>query len=249
MLEAQFLRGLAVKNQTLDINISREYCQHLFLSSFYRKNSTESFLLKGGTALRIVFQSPRYSEDLDFSAPSVSGIEDIVLSVLQDLDAEGLKATKIPESKETRSGKGYLAILEFSAPAFQSQIKLNVQQKNPETLAKSSKIVSNEFIPPYTIVYLKDELLLAEKIEAFLKREMPKARDFFDLYFILNDDNLRALVKRDEKLKSQILERLESLSDRDLSSELKQLLPVGFHQLFSGAGFTTQIKRLVDLYL
>ena len=48
-------------------NIVREYFQHVFLSELYKLPEAKRLLFKGGTALRIVYGSPRFSEDLDFS--------------------------------------------------------------------------------------------------------------------------------------------------------------------------------------
>lgn len=247
MLEISFLKNLAIKNQISEISIYREYCQHLFLSYFYSKQAAENYLFKGGTALRIVFQSPRYSEDLDFSASSVDTIEDLILSVLKDLKEEGLEIKEIPVSKKTSGG--YISFLNFSTPLFESQIKINIQQKDSGNISSSSKLVSNEFVAPYTIVYLKDELLIREKIEAFLNREKAKERDFFDLYFILNSDYLRSLLKKDNELKAAILNRLEALSDNELRNELKNLLPINYHNLLADSNLTTQIKKLINLYL
>lgn len=247
MLEISFLKNLAIKNQVSEINVYREYCQHLFLSYFYSKQAAESYLFKGGTALRIVFRSPRYSEDLDFSASSVNIIEDLLLSVLKDLGEEGLEIKAIPVSEKTSGG--YISFLIFSTPFFESQIKINIQQKDYNTVSSNSKLVSNEFVAPYTIVYLKDELLITEKVEAFLKREKAKERDFFDLYFILNNDYLRSLLKKDDGLKTAILNRLEALSDNELRNELKNLLPINYHSLLADANLIMQVKKLVNLYL
>ena len=48
-------------------NIVREYFQHIFLGELYRLPDAGKILFKGGTALRIIYGSPRFSEDLDFS--------------------------------------------------------------------------------------------------------------------------------------------------------------------------------------
>ena len=48
-------------------NIVREYFQHIFLGELYKLPDAEKLLFKGGTALRIIYGSPRFSEDLDFS--------------------------------------------------------------------------------------------------------------------------------------------------------------------------------------
>ncbi|MDP1760196.1 MAG: nucleotidyl transferase AbiEii/AbiGii toxin family protein, partial [Candidatus Woesebacteria bacterium] len=52
-------------------NVVREYFQHIFLGELYKLPNSEKLLFKGGTALRIVYGSPRFSEDLDFSLFSV----------------------------------------------------------------------------------------------------------------------------------------------------------------------------------
>ena len=56
-------------------NIVREYFQHIFLSELYKLPNAQKLLFKGGTALRIVYGSPRFSEDLDFSLFGISNRE------------------------------------------------------------------------------------------------------------------------------------------------------------------------------
>ncbi len=247
MLDTKFLQDLAVKRQINETSIYREYCQNLFLSYFYSKKGSERFLFKGGTALRIIFQSPRYSVDLDFSAGSIEGIDDLLLAVLQDLHNEGLTISSIPASEPTSGG--YISLLDFTSPLFNPRVQLNVQKKEVDASSANSKLVTNDFTPPYTIVYLKDEILVAEKIEAFLTRENAKERDFFDLYFILNDNYLRSLVKQDDQLKEKILTRLNILDDNEIRNGLRDLLPVNYQQLLTNSNFKIQIRRLVESYL
>ena len=80
MITADTIKKMAVALQTTELNIAREYAQHLFLSGFYQQRGTHPVMFKGGTALRIVYNSPRFSEDLDFSGfgVRVSEIEDWV---------------------------------------------------------------------------------------------------------------------------------------------------------------------------
>ena len=68
MLSKEVFKNLARKYQTSEFpNIIREYFQHIFLSELYKLPGAEKMLFKGGTALRIIYGSPRFSEDLDFS--------------------------------------------------------------------------------------------------------------------------------------------------------------------------------------
>ncbi|MDI6689725.1 MAG: nucleotidyl transferase AbiEii/AbiGii toxin family protein [Actinomycetota bacterium] len=65
MITKDAIKRFATKAQTSDLNVAREYCQHLFLSYFYQQKGSEKLLFKDGTALKIIYGSPRFSEDLD----------------------------------------------------------------------------------------------------------------------------------------------------------------------------------------
>ena len=47
MLEESLIKTLAVKFQTTELNIRREYAQHLFLSYFYQRPETKKVWFKG----------------------------------------------------------------------------------------------------------------------------------------------------------------------------------------------------------
>ncbi len=72
MIDAKQVRELADRYQTTADNVIREYFQHLFLAYLYRQKDADHLLFKGGTALRIVWQSPRFSEDLDFTGTNTN---------------------------------------------------------------------------------------------------------------------------------------------------------------------------------
>lgn len=245
MLDLAFLKQLAVQKQTNEINVIREYCQNIFLSSFYSKSKSSNFLFKGGTALRIIFHSPRYSEDLDFSANTLDGIEDILLEVFQDLDREGIKINNMPASQTTQGG--YLSIFDFQMPFnfYNPQIKINIQIKK-EKLEAQSSLVEHDYGPSYSIVHLNEKTLINEKLTAFHDRI--KARDFFDLLFILRNDHLRSLISLDPDTKQSILEQLNKITEEDLKSDLKSFLPKNFQNVFSGGGLQDNIRRTVGIY-
>lgn len=104
MLDKIFLQKLAVKIQTSYGNVGREYIQHLFLRSFYTKSGSQNFLFKGGTSLRFVFGSPRFSQDLDFTGvKNGKNYEKVLEETLYDLSNEGIKV-ELTESKPTTGG-------------------------------------------------------------------------------------------------------------------------------------------------
>ena len=67
----QVLKLVELWQTTLD-NVVREYFQQLFLSRLYEEKGSDKLLFKGGTALRIIWQSPRFSEDLDFTGIGIT---------------------------------------------------------------------------------------------------------------------------------------------------------------------------------
>jgi predicted nucleotidyltransferase component of viral defense system len=65
MLTKQQLQRIA-QHRAIGLHaLERDYVQYLVLSIVYTRG--QSFVFKGGTALRVVHHSPRYSEDLHFN--------------------------------------------------------------------------------------------------------------------------------------------------------------------------------------
>src|SRR5947199_9599316 len=108
MISDDTLTILRNRYQTTELNVRREYVQQLFLSYFYQHSQTDKIFFKGGTSLRIVYKSPRFSEDLDFGSTlhDISEIERAVLETLIAIQREGIE-TEIIVSKKTSGG--YLA--------------------------------------------------------------------------------------------------------------------------------------------
>jgi len=236
---------LAIKYQTSEQNIAREYCQHLFLSYFYQQKGAEKLLFKGGTVLRIVFKSPRFSEDLDFSASNVSvaEINILIAAVISSLEKEGIQAVKEvnPGTDGSTSG-GYYAIVHMKLLEFDSDIRIKVSLRSQDELKSNSALIENDFVPPYTIIYLDENILVGEKVAALLDRAKP--RDFFDLYFILRSRELVKFVPKNiENLKQRIFEVLVNGWEK----ELKIFLPISYHTLVSD--FQERLKREIETHI
>ena len=92
--------------------------------------------------------------------------------------------------------------------------------------------ILSELVAPYTLIHLNEEILISEKAQACLKRA--KARDFYDLYFILRSPMaFKDIFLEDKLLKSKILKAIKS-SKIDFKRELKMFLPVNQHIIIKG---------------
>lgn len=231
MIEKKQIQDLAGSWQTTADNVVREYFQQLFLLWLYQEKGSDRLLFKGGTALRIIWQSPRFSEDMDFTGANVTikGIEGLMEGALAKIEMEGIK-TDIVESKSTSGG--YLAIFQFETSEYKSRIQVEVSLRNGKKGPGAAALVHSDLVVPYTLIHLKEEILVAEKIYACLTRG--KARDFYDLYFILRSRMaFKKVFIRDKQLKTKILKVIRS-GKIDFKRELKTFLPVNQRIVIKG---------------
>lgn len=231
MIEKKQVQNLADRWQTTADNVVREYFQQLFLSRLYQEKGSDGLLFKGGTALRIIWQSPRFSEDLDFTGVSVTikEIETLIEGALAKIEMEGVQ-TEIVESKSTSGG--YLAIFQFATSEYKSRIQVEVSLRNGKKAIGTATLVQSDLVVPYTLIHLKEEQLIAEKIQACLTRS--KARDFYDLYFILRSRMaFKEAFIQDKQLKAKVLGVVKS-GKLDFRRELKAFLPINQHVIIKG---------------
>ncbi len=219
MLSLSSIKNFAKKFQTNEINICREYFQHLFLSYFYQEELADRIFFKGGTALKFIYGSPRFSEDLDFTGlVSPYYLKNLLERIPKKLSSEDI-AIKLEESKATTGG--YLSIMETNIAGLDVRVELNISlRKGREKIIGESVLVTTPLVPSYTALILKENLLVREKINALLERS--KARDYFDLYFILRK---RLAVEELIAYQSKILQKMKNLEWRKLRGELKEFLP------------------------
>ena len=239
MIAPEALRSLATKLQTTELNVRREYFQHVFLSYFYQQHLTDQIFFKGGTALRTLYASPRFSEDLDFSSSlhDVYAIEEALLETLATIARENI-TPDLGEAKKTSGG--YLAIVTFRTEQDAVAVQLEISLREGEKKGEAMTIVS-DFIPAFTVIALLREQLVEEKIRALLSRR--KARDFYDLYFILRA-NLLPTQRKDTL--SQVMEIIKD-SRIDFEKELIEFLPRSHWAIIRE--FPTPLEREINRFL
>ena len=233
MITQETIQKLVTQYQTVDINVVREYFQHLFLSQLYKMEGGEHMLFKGGTALRIVYGSPRFSEDLDFSIFNVElqrqkdFIEDLFANVLVEIGRSGVKVV-LGEKPGATSG-GYYGDATFTLYDYPSTaVAINVSSRNGRAVKGEVDSVANDFIPTYNVFHLPQETLVEEKVfDALLTRKKP--RDFYDLYLIMRKGFLTADQKK--RLNARREEIMRAAKEVDFVGELSEFLPRDQHAI------------------
>jgi predicted nucleotidyltransferase component of viral defense system len=217
-------------------NIVREYFQHLFLSEFYKLEDSSHLLFKGGTALRIVYQSPRFSEDLDFTMTGVPKhrqkilIEHLFADALTAVERTGVMVTLGPKLGPTSGG--YYGDATFRIYDYEPvTVAINISARDGRGVKGEVDTIASDFIPAYSVLHLSQEELVSEKIfGALLNRG--KARDFYDLYFIMRRGMLSPAQKKAlGKVQKKILDMAQKVS---FQSELSVFLPADQQKIIRG---------------
>ena len=178
------LKGLSLGNA------EKDYLIELTLLSISQHLKNE-LIFKGGTCLYKFHKLSRFSEDLDFSAVDEIDIDKLINLTLKYLNKFNIKAIQYRKKEPHNSILIKLRMegpLYSGNPATYASIGIDINLKsnvNLEPEALSLKSVYPE-IPSISILCMKKEEIFAEKIRAIMTRN--KARDLFDLYFLLTNN-------------------------------------------------------------
>jgi len=242
MLTLENLQEFTKKCQTNERNVIREYIQHLCLANLYKNKEAQNLLFKGGTSLRFIYQSPRFSEDLDFSGKnfsSVNKIEDLFLKTLVEIEKMDIEIS-VKEAKSTTGG--YLGLIHYELFDFVEDMKFEISLRKGKRLESELTTIVSDFANAYTLIHLAPNELVDEKIQALITRGKP--RDYYDLYFLLRHPILNRFV--DKRRLNIVLGSLNKIQ-LDFKRELSVLLPLSHHMILKN--FKGILRKEIERYL
>lgn len=199
--------------------VVREEYEILLLKEIFESDFGTSLVFKGGTSLRLVYNSPRFSEDLDFTL-----IKDFdrkkFIAFLQDLSNKYPGITSVESNEKFYTVFGLVKVKEeYMDRTF--SIKIEVSKREGEWVKEkdySDKVIRSEATPLTVLVQVASlERLLEEKRDAMKNRKV--ARDVFDFWYI------------HELLKSTLKADFSGYNKEEAKSELHRLLPRHFWRL------------------
>ncbi|MFH0763664.1 MAG: nucleotidyl transferase AbiEii/AbiGii toxin family protein [Candidatus Omnitrophota bacterium] len=175
------------------MNMMREYLQAYILRIMYDNGVFRSTAFLGGTALRFLYDLPRFSEDMDFSIVEKGGKHDFPAIVKKIKDEFASMDYNIFVSSNDKNTVRY-AFFKFEGLMYEAGISSLKTQKfsvkieidaNPPEGAVSKSIVVNKYFP---IGFLSYDIpsLFSCKLHAILCRKYTKGRDLFDLGWYLS---------------------------------------------------------------
>jgi predicted nucleotidyltransferase component of viral defense system len=183
----------AVPNPLQACNQAREYLQALILQSLQRSGAMVPLAFLGGTALRFLYSSLRYSEDLDFSLEGDPGSYDFrkyLDGIRRDLEAQGYAiALKISDQKTVHSAFIRFPGLPFELGLSPHQdevlaVKVEVDTHPPQGAGVEITLVRRQVL--LNLQHHDRASLLAGKLHALIQRPYLKGRDLYDLIWYLS---------------------------------------------------------------
>jgi len=169
------------------LNVLREYLQACILRSLHESEAFVCLSFVGGTALRFLYNLPRFSEDLDFSLENPLGYEPVkwLKKIKTELTLMGFTPTVTWNDRKAvhvawvkvadllkESGLATVAEQNLS-------VKIEIDTCPPSGADTLVEMITRYFL--FTVRHHDLPSLMAGKVHALWTRPYPKGRDWYDL--------------------------------------------------------------------
>lgn len=198
--------------------VVREYWELIVLKGLYESPFGRYLIFKGGTALRLTYGSPRFSEDLDFSLTEdilkgkFSSLIKKIISPYPELALTDLEEKYYTYLAEIKVTQNYLT--------FPFRIKIEISKREIKDYQWELKLLTS----PATVIQVMGQVAALEQIYkdklACLKGRA-KPKDLFDLWYV------------SEKLKIPYTPKKIS-SKKEFVRDLRKYLPKDFWPAIEG---------------
>lgn len=217
--------------------VLREYIQYKMLQAVFSHKLASKLAFLGGTALRIVHGSQRFSEDLDFDNFGLSEEEflQICEHVKRQLELDGLEV----EIRNVVKG-AYRCYVRIPGLLYEEGLSGYVEEKVlvqidtvPHNFAYTpDQVTLSQFDVLTKIFATPKEILLAQKIYCAFHRKRPQGRDFYDLLYLWQRDlmpNFAYLEKtvdisRPNQLPAYFEQGMAALDFKELAKDVQYML-------------------------
>lgn len=202
------------KQQELGIaipQIVREEYEMILLNRIFQSDFGNNLVFRGGTALRLAYNSPRYSDDLDFTQ----------LKNIQEWDFKnwcGKTAKATPDLELVEALQKYYTLFakfKIVDPSLERAISVKIEiSRRKGKWEKEKNYVLTQLSSEITPITVLAQVATLKQIEKEKQSISPlRIRDIFDLWFI------------GQKLGVPTTMNFSEFSMREIRSDLHKLLP------------------------
>jgi len=195
-MDQNLAESLAARLEIAVEQVVREEFEISLLKSLFESGIGKALVFKGGTALRLAFGSPRFSDDLDFSASSV--VPEAAFRTAARAALKGLPEAILVEALAKRFT--LFALYKFDVPyiarPFSIKVEVSIREESRRQAGESELRLLSSAATNLTVLarVATLERALEDKKAAFAARRQP--RDLYDLWFISQKLGLPFQVNR-----------------------------------------------------
>ena len=217
-------------------SILREYLQYKILEAIFDSEYGVKLSFMGGTAIHIIHQNDRFSEELDFDNLGLKEKDFIRLAdvISKKLKLEGYKL----DARNVFKGAYHCYIKFFDvlfdnglSPHKEEKLLIQIDAEPQNFNYPGDKVILNKFDVFTHINVVPQDILLAQKICAIFKRKRAMARDFYDAVFLFGKikPNFKYLkfkleIENMVILKKRLLSRCKELNFKHLAKDTEPFL-------------------------
>jgi predicted nucleotidyltransferase component of viral defense system len=175
------------------LNVARDYLQVSILDKLQHAGAMRDLAFVGGTALRLIYDLPRYSEDLDFTLVRAKyELKACASRIKSGLRREGFDAeARIRDKSVVQSVRVVFPGLPWElglSPNRTQNLMINVEvDTRPPQGANLEVSLARKHGYILRLQHHDRASLLSGKLHAVLQRPFAKGRDYYDLVWYLSD--------------------------------------------------------------
>ena len=219
--------------------VFQEEVQKVLLTSLSRDEAFNHIVFQGGTALRLFYGNPRFSEDLDFVLKqdemfdltrNIPNMQTSVEDAFPFIEEASLDIQRNDDQMQR-------LVLKIRGRPFK-RIRVHLELAYVPSYHNKPRVLDYPPLNPVVRVE-EDHEILADKLVALGNRPYIKGRDVWDVYFLAKEKNIiipwdlvfrkaRDYGTTPSNLKKNILEAMERLKKEGLSilhSEILRFMP------------------------
>lgn len=211
-MEQNQAEKLAKTLQISPVRVVQEAYEMIILKGLAESEIGRFLVFKGGTALRLIYGAPRFSEDLDFSITQSFSKKDFK-DVIKEIADQEPRLELVEALKKHWTFFALFKIREdFLAQACSIKVEISTREK---IRGFETRIASSETTPIEVLLKVFSlEQLLEDKKKVLEQRDEP--RDLFDLWYL------------GQKLKRPVDFPSVKINKKHLKRELHKFLPKNY---------------------
>lgn len=250
--------------------IVKELLHYEILKSIYsNKETLNTLVFQGGTALRLCYGGVRYSEDLDFCIANGKEFDISVMQKFKDdftksiMQKYGLQVeVKEPKQDNNSIVKKWIAKVFVPFPKDKKTPAIHIEVANINSYVNSASLTRNLYPKSVDEIIVRVESekeILADKIIAFGDRDYMKYRDIWDIKYLQDkgiEVDIDLVIKKVSdynvsNLTQKLIKKLDEVNNipevkQKFYAELNRFLTKDFYDKIMDIDFFTDVKKATN---